>query len=367
MTNPDIAQRRLRNQRVASEPCDRPEDLLRWMGAVQSQDYPAAKWAMALRLRDTTEAVLDQAFNDGTLLRTHVLRPTWHFVLPEDIRWMLELTGPRVLAGLRSRHRQLELDAATFARGNDVLAEALRGGKWLTRQELRDILQKAGVDVSGVERLNHVILHAELDMVMCSGGLRGKHLTYALFDERAPHARKLPREEALALLTRRYFTSHGPATLKDYVWWSGLTTAQVREGIEAVKRDLASEDVGGQTYWTGASSPPASAPSPSAYLLPNFDEFGVGYTDRSAHFAEEHTGDVNLRGGLALGNIVVVNGQIKGEWKRTIGKTVVIEVRLYAPLGRAEHDALAAAAERYGAFVGLPVDLRVSTPEGLPR
>ena len=300
------------------------------------------------------------------LLRTHVLRPTWHFVLPEDIRWMLELTGPRVLAGLRSRHRQLELDEATFARGKDALAGALRGGNWLTRQELRETLQQAGVDVSGVERLNHVIMRAELDMVICSGGLRGKQLTYALFDERAPRARSLPREEALALLTRRYFTSHGPATLKDYVWWSGLTTAEARAGIEAVKRDLVSEVADGQRYWSGRDEPPAAAPSTSAYLLPNFDEFGVGYTDRSAHYSEEHTDAVNLRGGLALGNIVVVNGQIKGEWKRTLGKTVVIEARMFAELDREEHGALVASAECYGTFIGLPVDLRVSTPAGLP-
>ena len=361
MTNVDIAQRRLRNQRVTGEPFDTPEDLVRWLGAVQSQDYPAAKWAIALRQRDTTDVDLDRAFNEGAILRTHVMRPTWHFVLPEDIRWMLELTGPRVTAGLKSRRRQLELDEATFARSNDVLAKALQGGKHLLRQEVRDILQQSGVDVTGIERLNHIILQAELEMVLCSGALRGKQQTYALLDERAPRAKSLPREEALALLTRRYFTSHGPATLKDYVWWSGLTTAAAREGIEMVGPDVVSEEIDGQTYWLGAGSPPAANSPAQVHLLPNFDEFGVGYADRSAHFDEEHTSNVLLLGGLALGNIVVAGGQIKGEWKRTLGKNLLIEVRLFARLNRVEQDALAATAERYGAFAGLPVDLTVTT------
>jgi hypothetical protein len=258
----------------------------------------------------------------------------------------------------------LGLDGATFARGNDVLAKALQGGKHLLRQELRDILQQAGIDVSDMARLNHIVSHAELDAVVCSGPMRGKQQTYALLDERAPRAKSLPREEAIALLTRRYFASHGPATVKDYVWWSGLTTADCRAGIEMVKSDLVSEEADGQTYWSGAGSPPARDPSSEAYLLPNFDEFGVGYADRSAHFDEAHSVDVNLRGGFALGNIAVIGGQIKGEWKRTMGKTVVVEVKVYTELDRRERDALEKAAERYGAFAGLAVELRVSTPAG---
>jgi hypothetical protein len=364
MANFDIAQRRLRNQRVSGEPLDRPEDLVRWMCAVQSQEYLAAKWAMSLRLRGATEADLDRAFDEGRFLRTHVMRPTWHFVLPEDIRWMLEFTAPRIKAGLRARHLELELCPGVFARSNDALVKALRGGHSLTRQEFRDVLANAGVDMSAPERLSFIMSYAELDMVVCSGPMSGKQQTYALLDERAPNAKSLPREEALALLTRRYFTSHGPATVKDFVWWSGLTTADCRAGTELVKGDLAREEVDGQTYWTGVDSPQQAHPELAAYLLPNFDEYGVGYADRSAHFDEAHTDHVNLRGGLALGNIVVIGGQIKGEWKRTLGKTVVVEVKVYMKLDRGERDALEKAAERYGVFVGLPVDLRVSTPAG---
>jgi winged helix DNA-binding protein len=284
--------------------------------------------------------------------------------LPEDIRWMLELTAPRIKMGMAYRHRELELGPEVLARANDALANALRGGRTLTRQEAREVLQRAGVDMSDIARLSHIMMHAELDMVVCSGPMRGKQQTYALLDERAPNAKSLPREEAIALLTRRYFTSHGPATVKDFVWWSGLTTADCRAGIEMVKGDLAREEADGQTYWTGVDSPPQAHPEPAAYLLPNFDEYGVGYADRSAHYDEAHTDYVNLRGGLALGNIVVIGGQIKGEWKRTLGKTVVLEVKVYVKLDRGERDALEKAAERYGAFVGLPVDLRVSTPAG---
>ena len=364
MANIDIARRRLRNQRVSGEPLDRPEDLVRWLGAVQSQEYLAAKWAMSLRLRDTTDADLDRAFNDGAFLRTHVMRPTWHFVLPEDIRWMLELTAPRIKAGLRARHLELELGPNVFARSNDALVKALGGGHSLTRQELKEVLASAGIDMSARERLSFIMSYAELDMVVCSGPMRGKQQTYALLDERAPNAKSLPRDEAIALLTRRYFTSHGPATVKDYVWWSGLTTADCRMGIEMVKGDLVSEEVDGQTYWSGTESPPEAHTASAAYLLPNFDEYGVGYADRSAHFDEAHSDSVNLRGGLALGNIAVIGGQIKGEWKRTMGKTVVFEVKVYTELDRRERDALEKAAERYGAFAGLPVELRVSTLAG---
>src|SRR5262245_24524323 len=164
---------------------------------------------------------IDELFNEGKILRTHVMRPTWHFVMPEDIRWMLKLTAPRINAVSAYYFRKMELDQAVLARSNAAISKALRG-KHLTREELGQVLGRAKIDAKGL-RLIYLMIRAELDAVICSGPLRGKQFTYALLDERVPKCRTLKRDEALAELTIRYFTSHGPALLRDFVWWSGLT------------------------------------------------------------------------------------------------------------------------------------------------
>ena len=201
------------------------------MGAVQAQDFAAAKWALALRMRSATDHSIEQAFNDGQIIRTHLLRPTWHFVAPEDIRWLLQLTGPRVNLKCGSAFRRFELDAAVFKRSHRALINALKGGKHLARAELRTVLDRAGVATGDGIRFQHILIRAELDGVICSGPRQGKQFTYALLEERVPPAKPLTRDEALVELTRRYFTSHGPANLQDFVWWSGLTTADARRGI----------------------------------------------------------------------------------------------------------------------------------------
>jgi hypothetical protein len=356
MGNLDIAQMRLHSQRLVGSTFEKPEELVRWMGAVQSQDYPAAKWAVGLRLQGAVDADLEQAFTAGTILRTHGMRPTWHFVTPADIRWWLMLTGPRVNASNASIYRRLELDSAIFARSNDVLAKALEGGQQLTRPELGTILQQAGIGTQDLLRLTHIMMRAELDGVVCSGAKRGKQFTYALLDERAPQARTLEREEALAELTRRYFTSHGPAQAKDFVWWSGLTMSDVKAGIEIVKPQLAHETVDGQTYWF-AESTPVSNPSTTAYLLPNFDEYGVAYRDRSA-LVDPSSEKQDPQDPFYLGNLIVIDGKAVGSWKRTFSKgAAVITTQAYTRLSDAQLEAISAAAERYGAFLGMKVIL----------
>src|SRR5581483_11815980 len=221
MTNEELVQRRLANQGISQPRFKTPREVVTWLGAVQAQDYAAAKWAVALRAQGVTDAAMDQALAEGTILRTHVLRPTWHLVIPEDIRWMLELTAPRIHALMTYQHRQLELDKTVFKRSHAALVKALQGGKQLTRSEITAALQRAGISTDG-SRLTYLLGQAEIDGVICSGGRRGKQFTYALLDERAPKAKTLPREQALFELARRYFTSRGPATLQDFVWWSGL-------------------------------------------------------------------------------------------------------------------------------------------------
>ncbi|MDQ5825708.1 MAG: winged helix DNA-binding domain-containing protein [Chloroflexota bacterium] len=357
MVSLDVADARLRSQRLAGARFEKPEEVVGWMGAVQAQDYPAAKWVVGLRLRGAADDDVERAFAEGTILRTHVMRPTWHFILPADIRWLLALTGPRVNAVDASNYRALQLDEALFARSHNVLAKALQGGQQLTRPELGAILQQAGIDTQDSRRLAHIVMRAELDGVVCSGARRGAQFTYALLDERAPQARGLERDEALAELTLRYFRSHGPAQVKDLVWWSGLTAGDVKAGIEMVKSHLAHETIEGRTYWFAESTSFEGATSPTAYLLPNFDEYSVAYRDRSA-LVDPSSEKQDPQDSFYLGNLVVIDGKAVGSWKRTFSKgAVAITTQLITRPNEAHKEAITAAANRYGAFLGMPVIL----------
>jgi hypothetical protein len=287
------------------------------------------------------------------------MRPTWHFVSPTAIRWLLALTAPYINATNAYYYRQQALDDATLMRSNDVLAKALQGGKQLTRPELVSVLQQAGIASDNLLRFTYIVMHAELDGIICSGARRGKQFTYALLDERAPQATILERDEALAELARRYFTSHGPATMQDFAWWSGLPVADARMGLAMVGSQLTHEVVDDQTYWfspSTLSTPPAKELAQAAYLLPNFDEYTVGYTDRSAVFDMSLAHKLDARSNSLLSYIMVLNGQVVGTWKRTIQKNaVIITPNLFTPLNWDETRAFAATANRFGAFLDLPV------------
>lgn len=355
----DIARARLLNQHIIGPGFETPADAVRHLGAVQSQDYPGAKWAVGQRVRGATDASIEEAFAAGRILRTHVLRPTWHFVTPEDIRWMLALTAPRIKAAIASRHRQLGLDEAIRKRSNSAIAKALEGGE-MTRPELGAMLRrKRVVSESGdPQQVPHLLAWAELDAVICSGPRRGLQHTYALLDERAPPARALPRDEALAELTRRYFTSHGPATMKDFAWWSGLTIADGRAGIAMMKRDLESETIDGRTYWFGSNFGAPAALRTTVRLLPNFDEYVVGYSDRSAIFDPAHAVGLKARNNPLFNYIIVVNGEVVGWWTRAVEKdTLAVTPHLFRELTVAENGALSAELKRFGKFLGRTVTL----------
>lgn len=353
MVSPDIVHQRLVQQQLSHQGFESPDEVVGWLGAVQAQDYLGAKWALGLRMQHATDDVIERAFTDGSILRTHVMRPTWHFVTPANIRWMLELTAPRVKATLAAMDRQLELDEALFLRSNAVIAKALEGGQQLTRAELGSALAQAGIVVEGT-RLGHIVSHAELDAVVCSGPRRGKQFTYALLDERAPQARVLEREEALAELTRRYYTGHGPATVHDFAWWSGLTVTDAKVGLEMVASHLTQEVIDGKTYWFSASMPKTPEPSQAAFLLPTFDEFLVGF----ASFDKSRRGGRDASENLVLSSTIVIGGRVVGSWRRAFKKgAVVIELAPFAPLTAAEGEAITAAARRYGEFLSMPVVL----------
>ena len=328
MNSSDLVYQRLHNQKLSASEFKKPADVVRWLGAVQAQDLNGAKWALALRMRDVTKAAIEKAYNQGQILRTHVMRPTWHFVAPDDIRWMLQLTAPRVNIKAAPYYRKYELEAATFKRSHKALTKALQGGKHLTRGALKTVLNRSGVAADDSVRLGHIILRAELDGVVCSGPMEGKQITYALLEERVPATKALDRDEALAKLTRRYFTSHGPATLQDFIWWSGLTAADARRGVALIGQN------------TNSVQTPRRS-TPEAYLLPAFDEYLVAYKDREAV-------------GNSLGPAVIVEGKIAGTWTRTNNQ---ITVQLLRALTNSERSAITKAADRYAAFLELPADV----------
>jgi DNA glycosylase AlkZ-like len=357
MKNVDIVHQRLLNQRIVGAPFGTSAEVVQGLGAVQAQDYLAAKWAVGLRSLDPSDKAVEQAVNDGTILRTHVLRPTWHFVVPADIRWMLALTAPRVNAASAYYYRKQGLDDGVFRQSNSVLEKALQGDKQLTRPELVTALKQSGIVTENLGFL-HLFMRAELDGLICSGAQRGKQSTYALLAERAPQAKTLAYDEALAELTRRYFTGHGPATVQDFVWWSGLTTNDAKTGLEMVKSQLLYEAIDGQTYWFAEQTLPVIETEQAAYLLPNYDEYIVGYTNRSAIFDTAHTPKLDARGSVLFQHTMVLNGRIVGTWQRTFKKGAVnITISPFAPLNEVENHAFVLAAEQYGRFQNMAVSM----------
>jgi hypothetical protein len=354
-----IAEQRLRNQYITRAGRRRPADVVAWLGAVQAQEYPFARWGLALRMPEgTIDADIERECDEGRILRTHVMRPTWHFVTPSDIRWMLELTAPHVHRTMASYNRHLDLDARILTRGTTVIERSLRDGTCLTRPELGLRLERAGLAPMKGQRLAHMTMHAELEGVICSGPRRDKKLTYALVAERAPLARRLPRDEALAELTRRFFTSHGPATIRDFVWWSGLRTADTKRGLEINR--ARQESVDGLVYWTLGRAPRGAPSGAGVHLLPVYDEYLIAYRDRDAvpHGPSMVTAPT---GAMMFVHPLVVAGQVAGAWRTaTASNQVLLNVAPLRRLTKPERGALADEAARYGRFLGVAASLSVA-------
>jgi hypothetical protein len=327
--------------------------MVRALVGVQLQDYPGARWSVGQRVRGCADADVEEAFDSGRILRTHVLRPTWHFVTPDDIRWMVALTAPRVHALNAYHYRKLGLDEALFAKCREVFAKTLQGGKQLTRAELAHVLAGAGIVADGL-RLSYIMMHTELEGLICSGASRGKRQTYALLEERAPQARILGRDEALIELVRRFFAGHGPATLKDFVWWSGLAVAEARQVLGFAKSELLRERVEGEEYWFVEGEVSDAPNGLTAHLLPEYDEYflpfqHINFTDLAWAIDPSSWDDFFYRP-------IIVGGQRAGTWRRTVGKGgIQLDVRLFAELDGGQWGAIEAAAGRYGEYMGMPV------------
>jgi hypothetical protein len=355
----EIVGRRLRAQGLTGAGFATPQEAVGSLLAVQAQDYGPAKWSVGMRVAGATDELVEQALATGSLLRTHVLRPTWHFVLPADIRWLLTATAPRIKARDAGRCRQLGLDEETFARSARLLAGALGGGDGLTRAEAGAVLKRGGVDVTG-QRLPYLLMHAELDALICSGPRRGVQHTYVLLDERAPCAVDLPREEALARLAVRYFCGHGPATERDLAAWASLTLAEVRRALDAVAGGLVREEVDGTVYWSGHEPTQrdveGEGPDHEVRLIHTYDEYIMG-------FAESRR--LLTASGVGLPErwtpLVLHDGREAGSWRRTLARDVLVEVDLRRPFDESGIAALEAEAARFGEFLGLSVRLRVGS------
>lgn len=361
MPVPDLLAQRLRHQKLIESSFIRPAEVVAWLGAVQAQDFPAAKWALSMRVRGGLQDLdVEQAFNDGAILRTHVLRPTWHFVTPADIRWMLKLSGPRVQAVSAYYYRQAGLDARIFGRSCAMLQRALEGGRFLTRAELAVHLRRARVPADGL-KLASIMMHAELEGIICSGPRRGKQFTYALLEERAPkQGPAFDRDRALAELVTRYFRSHGPATLRDFVWWSGLTVKDARAGMANAGSVLVESAIDGQVYWGAGETGAAPVKGPCAFLLPNYDEYLIAYKDRGPIVEAGRTANLVARTNGGFTHHLILDGRLAGGWRRALkGHVVVIEVAPYKPMTPPQKGAVAAAADHYGEFLNQRAELAV--------
>jgi hypothetical protein len=353
MNTNDLLGQRLLNQQIAITGFTKPAEIVQWMVAMQAQEYAMAKWAIGLRLQKATDAMIEDAFNDGAILRTHLMRPTWHFVSPQDIRWLLELTAPRVKQLNAFTYRQQELDASTFKRSHHAIAKALEGGNFLTRTELQAVLAKRKIVASGT-RLAAILMEAELDGLICSGPRKGKQFTYALLEERVPAVRKLKKQEALVQFAQRYFATRGPATIKDFATWSGLSMADAKAGAASLSPAFIHQRWVEQDYIFLPNSTTLKRGMQTSFLMPDYDEYGMSYKDRRALFGKNKPDFSQFKGENPIFNrMIILNGRIEGTWKRVVNdRKVLIETSPFSKLSATQEKELKKATRNYGTFLG---------------
>jgi hypothetical protein len=359
MTAHDFPRLRLLNQQLAGSRRADAAEVVGALGAVQGQDYGAALWAIGARVPGLTEAALEQAIAERKIIRTWPMRGTAHFIAADDVRWMLELLATRVMAGTKRRREELELDDAIFARCRKVIKKALKGGGRITRPAFLGLLEREGISTKG-GRNYHIPFHLAMEGLLCFGPREGKQHTFVLLDEWLPATRILKGEAALGEIALRYFTSHGPATLKDFIWWTGLKAAEARLAIEAAAPKLAKIAMENTDYWMPPTPVAANCEIPRAHLLPGFDEYLLGYTNRTAVLDPRHTPKIIPGNNGVFMPMLVLDGRIVGTWKRAVKKkAVVVKLLPFAKLKKGDQDAIAAAAELYGKFIALPVEVEL--------
>lgn len=351
----DIPKHRLINQQLINTKFSTPTEVVSWFGAVQGQEYAFAKWAIGLRLPDLIDEDIEQAIENGEILRTHLLRPTWHFVAPQDIRWMLKLTAPRVKMINAHIYKKSELNNDIFKLTQNLIVKTLEGGKYLTRTELKAIFEENNI-LTDTLRLSSIMMESELDGLICSGKRKGKQFTYALLDERVPKYKDIDREEALILLLKKYFQSHNPATLKDFSTWSGLTLTDAKKGMELIKSDFVIEKINEENYYFSNSAKTPEITN-SFILLPIYDEYVIGYKNRDA--ITNLIAKTKSNPEVVFDNVIVVNGQIIGTWKRTVNKkSIDLKLNFFQEKDKKYLNNLEDSINHFSKFMNLPVNVQ---------
>lgn len=364
MTGAAIGLRRLASQRVLGEQFERPADVVRWLGAVQAQDYGQSLWAIGSRMRRGTAALVEDAIAQRQIVRTWLMRGTIHFAVPEDVRWILALCAPRLAVAEERRRAQLGITHSEVDRGRELVCEALAGDRRLSRPDLLHLLEDAGVATTG-QRGYHVIARLSLEGLICIGPMQGRQPTFVLLEDWVPraHARDLTHPEALADLAARFVASRAPVTDHDLARWAGITLADARSGLRGAAPAIVTRELDGAEYWLAADGADASPlrTRRRGYLLAGFDEFLLGYKDRSAQLASEHAGKVVPGANGIFKPMIVVGGEIAGTWARsTRGKALTIELHPFALEVPEAAELVKADAARYRRFLGLPPSMPVA-------
>lgn len=361
MTLQEIARLRLLHQQIDRPAFETPGDVVSWMGALQAQDYAWGLWSVGLRLAHhvaATAAMVESALAERIIVRTWPMRGTLHIVAAADVRWMVDLLGPIALARAATRRRDLGVDEATIGRAADLLVAALEGGRQLARPDALALFERNGIATAG-NRGMHILVHLAMSGLLCLGVQQGRQPAFTLLDEWLPGAKRLSREEGLAALARRYVTSHGPVTPHDFAWWAGLNVSNARRAIELAGAELIPATMNGVTYWLPQAAPPlAAAPAPNVHLLAGYDEYLLGYTDRSAMLDPADAPRIHPGANGVFRPIVVVEGRVRGTWQRTPrARSLRIGGELFGPFSAEEDEALAAGAQRFGQFAGKAVEM----------
>lgn len=354
----EISKYRLVSQKIAATEFKTAREIVAWMGAMQAQDFSMAKLAAGIRLSGSTEAEIVASFNKGEILRTHLMRPTWHLVSAEDICWMIELTSPQIKPLLKSRNKELELTDTILTKSNIIIEKSLSGGISLSREELAKELNQAGIKTN-FNRLSHLLLNAELDSIICSGPVIDSKLTFSLLRDRVHIRRTLRRDESLFELAGRYFRSHCPATLQDFVWWSGLSKKEAKLAMESVRHNFVAEIIDSTEYLFPVSFKGAVYESTSVYLLPAYDEFLISYKDRSASLSLAYNKRAVSVNGIFY-PVIIVNGQVAGVWRRSVkNNKAAIEVTLFTKPDKTKRELIWKTAASLGQFLNIETEVRL--------
>ena len=356
----EISNLRLVNQQIFHPDFKSVKDTIKELCAIQAQDFNMSKWAIGVRLPLSIDKTIETAFNKAEILRTHLLRPTWHIVSAKDIYWLLELTAPQIKSALKSRHRELEITKHVIKKSKQVIENSLLENHNLSRNELIGKLENSKIKTDK-NRASHIFLMAELDGLICSGIITKKKQTYALLEERVPAKKILYKDEALAELAKRYFTTRGPATVQDFAWWSGLPMSDSRNALEIIKGSLNSETVNSKTFWFKYSFSDFENKKDVIFLLPAFDEFIISYRDRSAAITQQNFSKAVSNNGI-FRPVIVYRGNVTGIWRPVRKKEkVLIEIKFFKLPGNSMKKLIKKASSDFGKFLEKEIEITYLT------